>query len=235
MNDIETAHLDAERLLILTATYGDGDAPASARRFLDRVGGLERRIPVAVLGFGDRTFPNFCGYAHKVAAALDAKGWPRLLSPKRIDRRSAQEFAQWGHDLGAALGCDLALEHVSERPKTTAFELVERETYGVAVGAPVAILRFARADARRRTPAAFRGRRPRRHPRAGRDLPRFYSLASSHARRRARNLRPAASRRPLLDLPAWSAAGDRIEAFIRENPTFRPAKDASPLILIGSN
>jgi sulfite reductase (NADPH) flavoprotein alpha-component len=142
MDDVDVAALNAERLLILAATYGDGDAPALARRFLDKLMGWERRIPVAVLGFGDRTFRNFCGYAQEVAAALDAKDWPLLMPLKRIDRRSAQEFAQWGRDLGALLGCELELAHIAEPPKTTALELASREMYGEAVGAPVAILRF---------------------------------------------------------------------------------------------
>jgi sulfite reductase (NADPH) flavoprotein alpha-component len=233
MNDVENAYLDAERLVILAATYGDGEAPASARRFLDRLGHLERRIPVAVLGFGDRTFPNFCGYAERIVAALDAQGWPRLLAPKRIDRRSAQEFAQWGRDLGTALGCTLALEHVAERPRTTAFELVGRETYGDAVGAPVAILRFVTPDGARGLPRFEAGDLagvlvP------GSDMPRFYSLASS---RRDGVLEICVRLQPGGMCSTWLHGlrkGDRIEAFIRENPTFRPVEGRSPLILIGA-
>jgi sulfite reductase (NADPH) flavoprotein alpha-component len=229
MNDIENAHLRAQRLVILAATYGDGDAPASARRFLDRLGNLERRIPVAVLGFGDRSYPNFCGYAQKIVAALDAQGWPRLIAPKRIDRRSAQEFAQWGRDLGAALGCTLALEHVAERPKTNAFELVGRETYGVAVGAPVAILRFAARVLPRFEAGDLVGIIA-----PGSDMPRFYSLASSQ---RDGVLEICVRLQPGGLCSTWLHGlnkGDSIEAFIRENPTFRPAEGRSPLILIGA-
>ena len=63
----------ARALIVMAATYGDGVAPASARRFLDRLDGLSP-LPVAVLGFGDRAFPRFCAYAETVAAALDAIG-----------------------------------------------------------------------------------------------------------------------------------------------------------------
>ena len=238
MNAFGPAHLDAERLIVLTATYGDGGAPESAKHFLDRLAGLERPIPFAVLGFGDRAFPHFCGYAHAVAEALDAKGWPRLMDLKRIDRRSAQEFARWGHDLGAALGRDLQLRHVAERPKTTPLALIAREMYGQAIGAPVAILRF---DA----PAATASGRPGRLPRfeagdllgvvpPGDDLPRFYSLASSTrdgAIEICVRLRPGGLCSTFLhDL----AIGDRIEAFVRENPAFRPVAGRAPLILIGA-
>ncbi len=238
MNAVSDAHFRADRVLILAATWGDGGAPASAARFLDRLATISARTSVAVLGFGDRTFPDFCGYARAVAAALEAKGFPFLVETKRIDRRSAQEFAQWGRDLGRALGHELTLEHVAERPQTTALELVEREDYGEAVGAPVAILRFAapRDDARGRP-----GRLPTfeagdllgvMHPQAA--IPRFYSLASS-ARDGIVEICVRLMPGGLVSTALHALEpGDRIEAFVRENPSFRPSEAAPSLILIGA-
>ncbi|NLH79995.1 MAG: nitric oxide synthase [Phyllobacteriaceae bacterium] len=238
MNAVSAAHLRAERLLVLAATWGDGGAPASAARFLDRLARLEGRPAVAVLGFGDRTFPHFCGYAHAVSEAFEAAGFPRLLETKRIDRRSAQEFAQWGRELGAVLGHELVLEHVAERPETTSLELVYRDDYGSAVGAPVAILRFAVPQSR---PGARRGRLPDFEAGdllgvvpPGDAMPRFYSLASSASDGIVEicvRLMPGgvcSSRLHAL------RTGDRIEAFVRTNPSFRPAETASSLILIGA-
>ena len=127
----------------MTATYGDGAAPASANQFLTRLGAVKSPLPVAVLGFGDRSFPRFCQFAEDVAGALRAKGWPMLLKLKLIDRQSAQDFAQWGTDLGGAIGTELTLNHIATRPKTVALELIERVDYGAEVQAPTAILRFA--------------------------------------------------------------------------------------------
>lgn len=236
MNDLAPVHAKADRLLVLTATYGDGAAPTSAQNFLARLAAVKDPAPVAVLGFGDRNFPRFCGFAEDVSAAFNAKGWPRLLPMKRVDRRSAQEFAQWGRDLGAILGHDLALEHIAEQMKTTTLELVEREDYGVAAGAPVAILNFRAADAGGRggrlpvfEPGDLLGVLP-----PGAAMPRFYSLASSSreglfeicVRRRERGL--------CSGFLHALARGDRIEAFVRENPSFRPAAGKAPLILIGA-
>ncbi len=236
MNEIAPAHLKAERLLILAATHGDGAAPASAKAFLTRLASLKGQVPVAVLGFGDRSFPHFCAYAEAVAGALDAKGWPQLLPMKRIDRRSAQEFAQWGQGLGATLGHDLTLTHIAETPKTLALELVEREDYGASVGAPVAILRF-------RAPA-FGGRPARLPDFAAGDLlaivppgsmmPRFYSLASSTRDGMLEicvRLRAGGLCSPFLH---GLEPGEEVEAFIRTNPTFHPAQGRMPLILIGA-
>ncbi len=244
MNRLASRYAHAARMLILTATYGDGAAPASANRFLARLDAVKNPLPVAVLGFGDRSFPRFCRFAEDVAGALRAKGWPVLLPLDRVDRQSAQDFARWGIDLGGAIGAELALAHVAARPKTLALELIERVDYGAEVQAPTAILRFAAPKA---DPGANFWRRLRapRLPQfeagdlvgilpPGSDLPRFYSLAS-------------ASRDGVLEIcvrkqPGGLCSsflhelepGDRIEAFIRQNAAFRPARGKAPLILIGA-
>jgi sulfite reductase (NADPH) flavoprotein alpha-component len=237
MDDLSPAHLRAERLLVLAATAGDGSPPSSATKFLARLDTLEGRVPVAVLGFGDRTFTQFCGYAQEVSEALDRKGWPLLLPLKRVDRQSAQEFAEWGRDLGTALGSGLTLQHVAATPRTTGLELVSREDYGAAVGAPVAILRFAaagRKDGRRgRLPSFAPGDLVGIVP-PGDPMPRFYSLASSSedgVLEICVRLRPGGVCSTFLH---GLRPGGRIEAFIRENTRFRPTKGRSPLILIGA-
>lgn len=238
MNDVTAAHLAAPRLLVLAATYGDGAAPQSAKRFLARLARLPGRPAVAVLGFGDRSFPHFCRFAREVADALDARGCQQLLLMKRVDRRSAQEFAQWGRDLGAALGHDLVLTHVAEPPKTAPLILAGRALYGEAVGTPVAILRFQaprdpRTGAPGRLPSFEAGDLVGIVP-PGDVMPRFYSLASS-------------TRDGVLEICVRLREGGlcstflhalrpgaTIHAFIRDNPAFRPAKGRVPLILIGA-
>jgi len=234
MNEVGPQHLAARRWLILAATHGDGDAPSSAKNFRDRVARLEGRVPVAVLGFGDGDFPHFCGYAQRVAETLDARGWPLLLPMQRIDRRSSQAFAQWARSLGEALGCELKVEHIADRPATQDYELIGREIYGEAVGAPAAILRFAvPAEFRQSLPAFEAGDLLTIAPPGG-DMPRFYSLASS----RRDGLLEICVRLQQGGLCSsflhGLAPGDRIAAFIRHNPAFRPAQGSAPLILIGA-
>ncbi|MFG1183832.1 PepSY domain-containing protein [Xanthobacter aminoxidans] len=238
MNDVSAAHMAAPRLLVLAATYGEGAAPQSARHFLSRLAKLPGQPAVAVLGFGDRSFPHFCRFARDVADALDARGCQQLLPMKRVDRRSPQEFAQWGHDLGDVLGHDLVLTHVAEPPKTTRLVLAGRELYGEAVGAPVAILRFTapvdpRTGAPRPLPAFEAGDLVGIVP-PGDAMPRFYSLASSTrdgVLEICVRLREGGLCSPFLH---GLRPGEGIDAFIRENPTFRPAKGRGPLILIGA-
>ncbi|MFN3673179.1 MAG: PepSY domain-containing protein [Bosea sp. (in: a-proteobacteria)] len=244
MNALAATYPKAERMLILTATYGDGAAPASASDFLARLERSALKLPVAVLGFGDRSFPKFCQFAEDVSAALAGKGWPLLIQSDRIDRQSAQSFALWGESLGTALGHGLRLAHVAERPKTTALELMKRVEYGAEVQAPTAILSF-------RLPGAAAGLSLWRRLfaaslppfeagdlvgilRPGSIVPRYYSLASSSregvleicVRKQAGGLCSGF----LNDLPL----GGRVDGFIKANPGFRPNAGASPLILIGA-
>lgn len=232
----------AERILVLAATYGDGDAPASAKGFLDKLAATPEAptAPLAVLGFGDRGFAAYCGFAQAVARGAEARGWTQLVPLDTVDRQSPQDFARWGRDLGAAIGLDLDLVHQPIRPASHALTLVSRRDYGHEVQAPTAILRFApprlplwqRLAGRgfgRFSPGDLIGVVPE-----GSTLPRFYSLASGH---RDGFVEIVVKKHPgglcsgqLMALEP----GDSIAAFLRRNATFKPGKGTAPLILIGA-
>ena len=123
---------------------------------------------MAVLGFGDRSFPAFCAFACAVDNVARDKGWPALMAFDTIDRQSPQDFARWGRILGQALGIELELAHQPTLPAIQTLTLLERHDYGAAVQAPMSILRLALPA--RRSPApdgptlhAIRARRPAGH------------------------------------------------------------------------
>jgi sulfite reductase (NADPH) flavoprotein alpha-component len=231
----------AQRLLVLTATYGDGGAPQSAHRFLARLAHLPAApAPTyAVLGFGDRGFAKYCAFAEAADAALAETGSLPLVGLDTVDRQSSQDFARWGARLGEALGLTLGLCHVPARPAAHGLRLVEREDFGREVQAPTAILRFKAVDAR--GIFGFRARLQRfavgdlvgiTPP--GSTVPRYYSIAS-------------ASKEGVLEICVRKQAGgqcseflhalapgDEIGGFIRHNPDFRPRPGRKPLILIGA-
>ncbi len=195
---------------------------------------------VAVLGFGDRSFPAYCAFAKAVAAAAEAKGWPELLPFDTIDRQSPQDFARWGRALGQALGIELELAHQPVLPATETLTLVSRRDYGAEVQAPTAILRFALPRAtlwQRLTGRGFArfaagdllGIVPE-----GSAVPRFYSLASGN---RDGFVEIVVRKHPgglcsgqLMALEP----GDTVSAFLRRNPGFQAGRDRAPLILIGA-
>ncbi|MEP9388861.1 PepSY domain-containing protein [Mesorhizobium sp. KR9-304] len=232
----------ARRYLVLAATYGEGDAPASAKGFVERLAGLSivPAAPLAVLGFGDRSFPAFCAYAESVEAAAKAKGWPTLLPLDTVDRQSPQEFARWGRALGEALAIELELGHQPVRPESVPLTLVARRDYGQEVQAPTAILRFAvpRLSLWQRLYgkgfANFEAGDLLGIVPEGSTIPRFYSLASGIGdgfieivvRKHVGGLCSGA----LMALEP----GDAVAGFLRRNPGFHAGKDRFPLILVGA-
>jgi len=242
MHSLLRSYPSARRMFLLTATYGDGTAPATAGAFLKHLDKIAQppSFPVAVLGFGDRQFPQFCQFARDVEATLARKRWLMLMPLETIDRQSAQEFAQWGQALSDVMGEKLMLSHVPERPRTHILTLIERIDYGAEVQAPTCVLRFALPArgvfarlAGRRWPSFAAGDLIAVLP-PGCTLPRYYSLASSAGD----GFIEVCVRKHHGGLCSGFLhglqPGDSIEAFVKANPAFRPAWGRKPVILIGA-
>ena len=235
-------YASAERIIMLASTYGDGDAPSSAKGFLDRLNALDHApaIPLAVLGFGDRSFPRFCTFAKAVSDAASDKGWTEMVPFSTVDRQSPQDFARWGHELGAAMGIALVLCHQPAAPASRPLTLLSRRDYGAEVQAPTAILRFGlpKASLWQRLTGNGIGRFEAGDllgilP-AGSTVPRFYSLASSS---RDGFIEIVVRKHPgglcssqLMELEP----GNAVSTFLRRNPVFHAGRGNAPLILIGA-
>ncbi|MCC7484881.1 MAG: PepSY domain-containing protein [Burkholderiales bacterium] len=231
----------ARQILLLAATYGEGEAPAHAARALERIA----RAPVtaakfAVLGFGDRQFPAFCAFAEALDRALRVRGFASLLPLTRIHQQSAQEFALWGQALSGALGEPLALDYRPRLPPTTALTLASRQDYPGGAGEPTAILRFAWPAQHWRDRLA--GRAFARFAAGdllgvlppGSRVPRYYSLASGW---RDGFVEICVRRMPGGVCSGHLHAlrpGERIDAFIRSNPGFALDGERRPVVLIGA-
>ncbi|GGF01134.1 PepSY domain-containing protein [Stappia taiwanensis] len=235
-------YTNARQVIILASTYGDGAAPSSAQGFADRLAALPAApaMPLAVLGFGDRQFPDFCGYACEIARLAEEKGWPQLLPLDRVDRQSPQDFARWGRALGQALGHPLELAHQPALAPTHPLTLISRRDYGAEMQAPTSILRFALPSiglwqriTGRGFPSFAAGDLLGILP-EGSAVPRFYSLAS-------------ASRDGFVEICVKKHTGGlcsgqliglrpggTVRGFIRRNPDFRPVGNRKPVILIGA-
>ncbi|WP_338721260.1 PepSY domain-containing protein [Devosia sp. XK-2] len=235
-------YANARRIILLAATYGDGAAPASAKGFVDRLNALEPvpDIALAVLGFGDRSFPAYCAFAGAVVQAAQAKGWHALLPLDTVDRQSPQDFARWGRALGEVLGMALDLSHQPVLPAIDRLTLVSRRDYGAEVQAPTAILRFAlpRVSLWQRLRGAgfvrFQAGDLIGIVPEGSAIPRLYSLASG---RHDGFIEIVVKKHPGGLCSGQLTAlepGDTVSAFLRRNPGFRPGRSRAPLILIGA-
>ena len=261
MNTLSARHVQAGRLLVLTATYGDGEAPQSARDFMARLARLQPApgAAFAVLGFGDRQFPRFCGYAGQVHEALLARGMAALGPAGTVDRQSEPEFRQWCEWLGATLGQVLDVRYTPLLPRTTTLALASREDYRMGPGELTTVLRFVPAAAASTAPRVASRTAPSTQASAPRwplrraarwpafdtgDLlgvlapggaaPRYYSLASASADGFAEICVRRHEQGVCSSHLTGLQPGDPIEAFVKPHERFRPAAGQAPVILVGA-
>lgn len=244
MNDIVAHYRHARRLLVLTSTYGDGEAPESARQFLARLDRVAAPTGTAfaVLGFGDRQFPQFCGFAQQVHAALAVKGFEALREPGSVDRQSEPEFRAWCEWLGTTLGTALEIRYTPLLPRTTSLKLASRTDYGTDPQTLAAVLRFVPAAAAKgwhswlglsRLPTFETGDLLAVVPPDG-SSPRYYSLASAAT---DGVVELCVRRHPGGICSSYLTSlqpGATIEAFVMPHASFRPAVGDVPVILIGA-
>jgi sulfite reductase (NADPH) flavoprotein alpha-component len=238
MNDLRAWGARTRRLLVLTATYGDGAAPASASRFLARLGRMPpaAALEFAVLGFGDRQFPRFCGHAYAVHEALVAHGLHALAAPATVDRQSEPEFLQWCAWLARTLDRALDVRYRALLPPTTTLQVVSREDYGIDAQTRTSVLRLA--------PVREHGRRARLPRFETGDLlgvvppggvaPRYYSCVSAAADGR---VEICVRRQPGGACSPWLAdlqPGATLRAFFRAHEAFRLRAGSAPVVLVGA-
>ncbi len=235
MNELANHYPKAQRLLILTSTYGDGDAPASANQFLHKLKQLPATLtlPFAVLGFGDRQFCSFCAFADQVSQELQQRHWPQLLATDYVDRQSGATFEHWGIALGSALKLPLTLRYTPSLPALHQLLLVERKNYGEAVHASTCILRFKSAVIGAPLPVFSAGDLVGIVP-PGSEVPRFYSLASA-SNDGVLEICVRQQQNGLCSSYLYNLKlGDYVGGFIQKNPRFQPQQGKSAVILIGA-
>ncbi len=239
MNEVTQTHFNASKIFILTSTYGDGNAPTSADKFIEKLESLKinSNTQFTVLGFGDRQFSNFCGFAHLVENQLLRKGAHFFFPLAKINQQSSSAFKVWGQYISRCLSCEIVLEHKLKRPDTKKITLEKIVGRSEETEEQTAILRF---------------RTPRHHLNLlghgikfkagdligilppGSHKPRYYSIASSSedgfveicVKRHKFGL----CSNYLLNLNV----GDEIDHFIKENYNFKPAPNTKPLVMIGA-
>ncbi|MES2240035.1 MAG: PepSY domain-containing protein [Bacteroidota bacterium] len=97
LNDY-TNYPKAEHLLLFSSTYGLGDAPSNANKFISILEKhqQEQQVNYAVIGFGSKSYPNFCGYAKEIDTLLEKKTWAnRFIDMHTVNDKSVEEFVNW--------------------------------------------------------------------------------------------------------------------------------------------
>jgi sulfite reductase (NADPH) flavoprotein alpha-component len=89
LGQLKPAELAATRqALFIVSTYGDGEPPDEARRFASRemetAQGLGE-LSFSVLALGDRQYPDFCAFGHRIDRWLSERGARRLYDLVECD------------------------------------------------------------------------------------------------------------------------------------------------------
>jgi sulfite reductase (NADPH) flavoprotein alpha-component len=119
---------ESDNALFVVSTFGDGEAPDSAKGFerkvLGRTPGLER-LNYAILGLGDRQYQHFCGFAKRLHSWLGAQGGKTLFAPVEVDSGDPYALRHWQQQLGLLTG--QAPAETWQAPSYAQWTLVRRE------------------------------------------------------------------------------------------------------------
>ncbi len=96
-----------ERVLIVTSTFGDGEAPDNAKAFWDLLQGSGApklpNLKFSVCALGDSSYPKFCQFGASLDARLAVLGAQPIHPRTECDVDYDQPFAQWMNKALSAL------------------------------------------------------------------------------------------------------------------------------------
>jgi sulfite reductase (NADPH) flavoprotein alpha-component len=97
----------SQNALFVVSTFGDGEAPDSARGFERKLLGQPLSLDnlnYAVLALGDRQYQHFCGFARRLHDWLSERGGSTLFAPVEVDSGDNAALQHWQQQLGQVTG-----------------------------------------------------------------------------------------------------------------------------------
>lgn len=121
-----------EHLVVITATYGQGEAPASAEKFIQLVKKNQQKqaFDFSVVGFGSTAYPNFCQFAYETHEALKASNNSIAIEEVfTVNDQSFESFNNWCSVWSEKMGLPIHLEKpkllTSSKPAST-FKVIHK-------------------------------------------------------------------------------------------------------------
>ena len=98
-----------DRLIIVSSSFGDGDPPANAEYFIERIANTPtlHNVRYGIFGLGDTAYPTFCGFTKAIDAALLAGNAVPFINRVDADTDFEAFFGTWCAAFGAVMQGDL--------------------------------------------------------------------------------------------------------------------------------
>lgn len=132
-----SAFAKAKYIIILTATYGEGEPTTNARKLETIFPTIKQpnNVKYSVVGFGSLEYPDYCKFAIKVDALLQAnRDFQPLLPLYKINNSDVSDFENWVKQFSERLGISLAVEKPKVKKlnyKKASFKVLERTELNV--------------------------------------------------------------------------------------------------------
>ncbi|MFY8299711.1 sulfite reductase subunit alpha [Pseudoalteromonas sp. SS15] len=230
----------ADTLLIIASTYGEGEAPDNGRHFqgkLDTFKSTLAHLNYAVLALGDKAYSQYCQFGLALNQALQSKHCKPLFAPILVDKLDENSIHEWySHLLNKGLLAEAVPRSTlsSTQLPIQQLKLTGRQQVNInSPGAPLFEINLAVPN----DLTWQAGDIARLHIK---DTVREYSIASV-PQEQSLKLLVREQKHPTGELGLGSgwlchqADLDSTQAFsIRANPKFNPLDEHKKLILIGN-
>jgi len=124
-----------KKLIILTATYGDGEAPTNAKKFIKKLkeNPLSNHIEFTIIGFGSRAYQHFCQYAFNIHEHLNnLLQTTEVIELSTINNNSFEAFTQWINKLSSHLNIEINIPK-----KDLGFKKLKTQSFNVSKITPL--------------------------------------------------------------------------------------------------
>lgn len=126
-----TTYEKAKQLIVLAATFGDGDAPTNAKNFVKKLEAIQPIHPLkyAVVGFGSTDYPEFCAYAETISKALETNSNFTASTPLyKINDKSYDTFLEWSNLWSKHEGIQLQMASELKTKKEIRLKVTQRSS-----------------------------------------------------------------------------------------------------------
>lgn len=230
----------AEQLLLIVSTYGNGEAPDSARLFVQRI--MTQALPLTglrygLLALGSRHYPQFCAFGGELNAWLQTQGAQPYFDYIRVDNSDKQAISSWGNALAECTHSQYAPPDVWQESAFSPWIIHSQQLLNPnSLGAPVYYLQLTPVNPLHETWQA--GDLIQLHINDQQPL-RDYSIANVRSDYIALLVRlqhrPEGGYGLGSGLLTQSVLGTEVSLRIRQNPSFHIANNQHrPLILIAN-